>query len=384
MNEHLAAKDQLKPMDAAVWREHPQTMRLCYPRRIQPPQGYFNPKWYATSLYSCLRFWQEPEFNMLPHTTGSLCSLSLMKLGVPTYFIKKDYAEAVAQTNPPEDFRLSEIQWPLDGFLFVLPDAFVMQDFGWYTPFIAVVKCAKGIYPDAAQPLPKHEIVYISQIQNDNDRILVHFPLYLNDLPVDYTGAYPLSSPISVIQSAPWADATYYEEQIAQFKFPKATGSVPTAEQEQELQRKINSFAVKLMLALTAEPGYLESGAIQRPQKVNRRGEVEKAELWGPNLLGWKYKVAKPPVNDLGGTHASPRLHWRRGHMTYQVKGQRDALVPIRDLPRKPFSADIPPTEQGKIDWAKVGPEVERAFWQTHALRWIKPVLVNAATKDEA
>ena len=378
------AKRQIEPLEALIWQHYPLALRLCRPRRILPPQGYFNPKWYGVSLCCCLRFWQEPELNMLPHTTGSLLALRLTKLGVPTYFLKKDYAEAVAQTNPPEDFRLSEIQWPLDGFLFVLPDAFVMQYFGWYTPFIAVVRCPKGIYPDDARPLPTQEIAYISRIGNENDRILVHFPLYLDQPPVDYTGAYPLTSPISVIQSAPWADATYYEETISPFKIPDFSKiKKPTSEQEQELQQKINSFAVKLLLALTAEPGYLESGGIQRPRKVNRRGEVEKEELWTPNLLGWKYKVTRPSAETLGGTHASPRLHWRRGHMTYQVKGVRGALVPIRDLPRKPFTPEIPPTERGHIDWNKVSPDMTASFWRTHVLKWIKPVLVNAAMKDE-
>lgn len=380
------AKDTLRLLEDGLQEHHPKTIKLCYPRRILPPQGYYNPRWYGVSLCVLMRFWQEPEYNMLPHTTGALMALMQTKMGVPTYFLKQDYAEAVAQTNPPDDFRLTEIQWPLDAFLFVLPDAFVRQYFGWYVPFLTVARCAKGIYPHDAKPLPSYDVDFTSTIANAADRLLVHYPLYLYTRPpVDYTGAYPLTSPISVIQSAPWADATYYEESLSPYgKIEWATDGhkEPTPEEEQELQRKVNSFAIKLMLALTAEPGYLERGGIARQAKV-RKGVTVKDSLWHPNLLGWNYTAPRPP-SDTGehGTHASPRWHWRSGHMTYQVKGARSALVPVNDLPRKPVTDDIPPAERGKIDWDKVSPEVSAAFWASHALKWIKPVLVNATVKD--
>ncbi len=381
MIENVATKQWLELIYESAWLKYPLTMLKCYPRRILPPQGYFNPKWYSVSLFCCAKFWEEPEFDMLPHTTGALTAQTQMKMGVPTYFVRKDYAEAVAQTNPPEDFRMSEIQWPLDAFLFVLPDAFVDQYFGWYVPFIAVCRCPKGTYPDD-MPV-KNDLFYVSRIGNEVDRILIHFPLCLrNQPPVDYTGAYPLTSPISIIQSAPWTDASYYEEQMSPFGKLNLPETGPNPEAEQILQRKVNAFAVKLMLALTAEPGYLESGTIQRPAKRDRKGEVVRDELWNPNLLGWKYKPMRQPTPGTG-THASPRLHWRRGHMTYQVKGQRDALVPVRDLPRHPVTEDVAKELRGKIDWAKVSTEMSAAFWQTHALRWVKPVLVNAAVDND-
>jgi len=364
-------------------REHPQTLRLCYPRRIIPPQGYRNPKWYGISLYSCSRFWQEPEMNMLPHTTGALMAQAQMKMGVPTYFIGKDYAEAVAQTEPPEDFLLSQIQWPLDAMLFVLPDSFVRQYFGWHVPFLAVARVAAGRYP---QDMPvKNDLMYVSRISNPDDRMLLHFPFYLNGVPpVDYTGAYPLTSPISIIQSAPWADATYYEEQLSPFgamaQHVRGHADAPTPEAEQIMQRKVNAFAIKLLLALTAEPGCMENGTIQRPQKLGRTGKVVKDELWSPNFIGWRFKATRPASTGTGiGTHASPRLHWRRGHMTLQVKGQRSALVPASGLPRFPMTA-TEPERRGRIDWNAVSPEVQTAFWNTHALKWIKPTLVNAGT----
>lgn len=385
MNE-LTTKQYVEYIFQHGQREHPATMKLCYPRRIQPPHGYYNPKWYGASIYSCAQFWQRPEMDMLPHTTGALMSQAQMKMGVPTYFVRKDYAEAVAQTEPPDDFLLNQIQWPLDALLFVLPDTFVYQYFGWYVPFLSVARISAGEYP---KDMPvKNDLMYVSRIGCEADRMLVHFPLYLhNTPPVDYTGAYSLKSPIGYIQSAPWADATYYEEQIHAFG-PETRAMVenaqaPSPEQEQVLQRKVNSFAVKLMLALTAEPGYMESGTIQRKLKKDSKGRVVNEELWNPSLLGWKFHAVKPANSGVPtGTHASPRWHWRKGHMTLQVVGQRSALVPAATMPRFPMT-EVDPQRRGKIDWDKVSPELHTAFWATHKLRWIKPVLVNASLRND-
>jgi hypothetical protein len=53
--------------------------------------------------------------------------------------------------------------------------------------------------------------------------------------------------------------------------------------------------------------------------KKNRRLQ----EVWSPNLIGRKYKVLHLGADGEVGTHASPRMHRRRGHFRKQGFGHR-------------------------------------------------------------
>jgi len=377
MNEraNLCAKEWLQLIWEFAKRDYPLMAKLCYPRRIVPPNGYFNPKWYSPLIYGLSRFWDEPAMCAQPHITGALAALQLIKYGVPTYFVQPEYAQAVAQTRPPEDFRLSEIQWPLDAMLFVLPDSFIRPYFGWYIPFISVARVPAGTYPNDAHLNRPSELLWAKDIGVKNNMAMFHFPLLRKSLPaVDYTGAYPLHLPLAALQEATWNDATHYEESLCPaISAWKRVDDGPQGEAERVLHRKVLTFVIRLLLALTAEPAYLVDGGIQRTEKRNQHNTVVRTELWNPNLLGWNYRTVRPETISQGGTHASPRMHWRPGHYTYQVKGKRDQLVPVRNLPR---------TDQGKIDWDRVDPAIIQQFWNTHKLIWLKPVLVSIKIEE--
>lgn len=91
-----------------------------------------------------------------------------------------------------------------------------------------------------------------------------------------------------------------------------------------------------LLFAMAARPEYVESG---RRFGVHKKS---KSELWTPNIIGRKYATKRDP-NAETGTHASPRMHWRRGHFRQQAFG-------------------IGRTE--------------------HKIIWIEPMLVNAKVVD--
>ena len=64
-------------------------------------------------------------------------------------------------------------------------------------------------------------------------------------------------------------------------------------------------------------------------------------------------------------------MHWCPGHFTHQFVGKRKDpnFVPASALPRKEI--------EGTIDWDKVEPAVQAAFWNNHELRWLEPVLAG-------
>lgn len=354
----------------------PHIWKTSYPRRIVPPQGFANPKIYAASLAGSTAMWEHLEMNMLPHTTCCLNALFLSMMTVPTYFIRSEFAQAIANTKLPADFKLSELKWPLDAMLFVLPDEFVQSYFGARTPFLGICRCPAGTYPAVEHVnfaiKNRWEICTFTPVMNQADRMLIHFPCYSSaDLPPDYTGSWPLSLDLSTIRSADFVDATIYERMI--HNMPADTSATMTPEQDKALQDKMTMFAVKLMLAFTARPHLIKNGGLLRPAKV-KHGKIIKDELWSPNLIGWDYVIRRSGSGQ-GGTHASPRMVWRVGHFTHQFIGKRNdpSFVSATDLPRK--------ETEGTIDWDKIKPEIQADFWRNHKLQWLEPVLCGG---DEA
>ncbi len=73
-------------------------------------------------------------------------------------------------------------------------------------------------------------------------------------------------------------------------------------------------LALNLLFAMAARPEYVERGMRQGRHKKSG------AEIWTPNIVGRKYAVKRDP-NAETGSHASPRMHWRRGHFRQQAFG---------------------------------------------------------------
>lgn len=71
-----------------------------------------------------------------------------------------------------------------------------------------------------------------------------------------------------------------------------------------------------LLLVMEARPDLIEAEAKHGLHK--KSGET----IWTPNLVGknYRYKHSQQPEN-AAGTHASPRMHWRRGHLRQQRFG---------------------------------------------------------------
>ena len=309
----------------------PVNFAACYPRHITPPGGFLNPRYFANVLRSELEVaCANDELEMLPHLTGVLNCFKQLEYGVPTYFVRSEFAQAVAQTNPPKDFKFSEIKWPLDAMLFVLPTDFVLAYFGYMTPFISVVRATAGIYPDCIK-LPKLEPLHpwerhadIKRLSNAVDRFISIIPCYSQEsIPVDYTGAFNLSQNIGEIPACKFEDATYHEERLMNMELLPAKDQ-PAGDAEKEFHNKVTLFAVKLMLALTARPHVIKNGVITRAAKVIEcKHPKTRDALWSPNTVGWEFKAQRPAAEPGGGgTHASPRLHWRVGHYHTVLFGQ--------------------------------------------------------------
>ena len=74
-------------------------------------------------------------------------------------------------------------------------------------------------------------------------------------------------------------------------------------------------------LAFSARPDLLEGEKLERTVRDKKHGGTR--EFWSPNIIGRHYRLpSRRP--DQGGTHASPRMHWRRGHFRNQACGPQN------------------------------------------------------------
>lgn len=69
-----------------------------------------------------------------------------------------------------------------------------------------------------------------------------------------------------------------------------------------------------LLYAMASRPEYVECGSSLGRHRKSLR------EIRTPNIIGRKYAVKRDP-NAEHGSHASPRMHWRRGHFRQQPYG---------------------------------------------------------------
>lgn len=90
-----------------------------------------------------------------------------------------------------------------------------------------------------------------------------------------------------------------------------------TAAGDKEFIDGIGVIAFGALLALAAKPELRTKARIIRTVP-GKKGAASR-EFWSPNIIGKDYKLRG--VSGTGGLHASPRMHWRRGHFRQQPVG---------------------------------------------------------------
>jgi hypothetical protein len=89
-------------------------------------------------------------------------------------------------------------------------------------------------------------------------------------------------------------------------------------------------FTMYLMSCL----GVLNSRGIEvidkdEPKLLNKkRAKKGKVPIFGYKIVGIDYERLKVPGTPLGGSHSSPRLHWRRGHVRRLFDGRHTIVRP--------------------------------------------------------
>lgn len=305
--------DQVEALIGALKKKSPEIYKACTPRRYVPPNGYANPRFYVPHLSvsltkECVAKDCEPQ-------TSEVVSLRLLKYNVPTYFICEDFCRACAATKPPEDTLLSEIKYPMEAMLMVLPENFIREYAKAYCPFIAVAHLPIGMHGPEVNGKPW--VGGAPRRENNHDRLFIHTPVFYKEWPVDYMHVSKTATPLSKVFTI--------DEFVTYARLPERYGtlgdSILEKAEEVTLVNKLNGLALKIIMAMAARPNMREEGSCLRPAKIHAHREKE--ELWSPNFIGRNYRIVHGPGYVPQGSHASPEMHWRRGHMRNQKFGHQ-------------------------------------------------------------
>jgi hypothetical protein len=324
---------------------------LFEPRRIATPDGYHSTKGVAAGLYALLtqaNLAAEEGAPLPTEVTGSTFCYRVLEHQVPVYFVDEEFARAVAATQLPDDFTFGDLHWPQDGMVLGWPPKFLREYTDREICYVHAANCPAGSYdpPTRLQQMP--EIV----VPEGRSKIGWFYYAWANGRPECFVSAYLTKDKLAESVAA-YAYTDFMGEEAAKVQADK------------ELTERVSALMLKLLVILNMERSFITSRVLERPHR-GRHGKVLRRELWSGNFIGRGYRM----VRESAGTHLSPRLHIRRGHVTWQVIGSRtaDGFVSAAVLPRN---------DNGSIAWDKVAPETREKFLRCHKRLWLQPVLIG-------
>jgi len=280
--------------------------------------------------------------------TGSTFCYRVLELRVPIYFVDEEFARAVAATQLPDDFTFGDLNWPQPGMVVGWPPRFLGEYTGREFCYVYAANCPEGSYRvKGLEGMP------VIEVPEGRSKIGWFYYAWANGRPECFVSAYLVKDKLT--------------EGITGYTYTDFMGEEAAKVQaDKELTERVSALMLKLLVILNMRPSLITSGAQQRPRRVKHAREW-RHELWSANFIGQGYRLARQRE----GSHASPRIHIRRGHVTWQITGPRtaDSFISASTLPRN---------DRGIIDWEKVAPGARDKFLRCHKRLWLEPLLIAA------
>lgn len=287
-------------------KKAPAIFHMCFPKHYADCEKFED--WRMPHLMaaaSCVNALNDPE-----HITGYeasrnayLTALRWMECDLPHFFIGEQMFEAIKQTNLPTDVCFHEIKFPY--------------------------KCFAVSLPKGALKFRGRNIAYI-QLCDTRGMVEVYDKPHLR--PVELIGFTPRLILTCATTDGRWFFAPGYmwdkihlavdlspEELAADAHLSSQEQGVEFKKEDAELMQFVLRTALNMLLIMDALPELVEAG---HKMGIMRKGR-ESREMWSPNIIGKKYRFVQMSGEADKGTHASPRMHWRRGHYRRQGIGHR-------------------------------------------------------------
>lgn len=218
--------------------------------------------------------------------------------GWPMYSVTTELAEAMFLTDPPGDIRWDELLWPMPAATFLIPDTEqARREFNVNAPLAITVG-------RVTKPVPGSQVT----LENLLGKVQMPGGVIRRDMVVvtycDPDTGMPTFHDVTA--KPEWT--------LAHSVDPAATrkdSGLAIEEADYQRMKRCVHMGVNLLafMSSTYEPVQVEPEWPQR--KASKSHKHPKDALYAIRSLGDSYRLKRHP---LGGHHASPRGHWRRGH----------------------------------------------------------------------
>lgn len=332
---------------------------VLQPRRTQPPGGFDSFKCVAPTVYLLANQCRNAVRDHIPEEkpidrTGLSIAFQIIKHGVPVYYVSETFIRAVAATELPGDFTLGDLHWPMPGMVLGFPRRFIDEYCGLSTSYVYCANLPAGSYhppavmddiPGTEVPFGKIAFQYFawrpSSVESAKEPVIEAF-----------VGAYPHKDRV--------------DEALLKHVYLDAMNVGERAKKEHENRLlAVARLLFKLLAVLNIRGDLIENAACTRPARI-KQGQTVRDALWSGIIIGRAYQPQRAPATD--SNRAGLSMHWRRGHLTWQVMGPRVDVVPINTLPR---------LEDESVDFVKVDAALKQKFLASHKRLWLEPVLVG-------
>lgn len=305
-------------------RDYPSIFKIFYPRRFAAPGSHYSPRHLAGNYTGLVASLSEPDLVEKIRADWTLnCTLIVVArlgaIGMPTYWVTREFLEAMLEATPPSDMKISDLLWPLDGLNIILPRDCLLDPSGSPLQFISAARAFKGMETGKAKG---EGLDLVCEL--DGLAFCAHTA----------AGCF-------YAQSAPGYDRVT-DMSSYDIKYGQSLETMTDKESKPVTKTDDNAFVGKMtgllaniLMYMMAAKDSDGSFVACHDAPLERRAKPAKGidELWGPAWIGRDYRHPRMSQG-LGGTHASPRTHWRKSHYRQQVYGQGRALRKTIFVPR--------------------------------------------------
>jgi hypothetical protein len=284
--------------DSALYRQ-------LITRRYRNPAGYLTWEEVAGKIAGFNRL-----ANIMPEPlrdwtvqASIMLGLEIAQYKAPCYWLSKPLAEALINTDLPP---VSDLRKIVPAGVFMFPKELFRNPDGFPVDWVGVMQM------DYEQFAPRYQEVY-GTLPNGGSRVA-----WSHVLP----NGISYAQSIGIVPEQP-------EPELGTFDIQNPFHSLDPISQdaEGEFSRSISSLVLKCLLIMQSRPELLEveqQAAVTTLQNASRRKRTPDG-LLSPNWIGKHYQP-KRESQLRGGTHASPMMHWRRGHLKRVAigEGRRD------------------------------------------------------------
>ena len=303
-----------KELTNFIKTEDPRLWKVCYPRIYDEPQcggRFYSPKLVALQMYNAAAKYADGAIGSSEDVEFVACS-HLAQYRVPIFWLPPDIMTAIKRTTPPQAVEWYDMRMPFDACVFMIPKGTFTHPTNGDVAFIVYSRFKAGTRRDSPL-IPGFE--YGSVNGGMTFLALTMGPSGTG------SGGYFLHWTLPLDVFGPTIKIPDLDTYVDLFKEHRHYSGVAFASpymslEDNQLMAQVGHYVFGAMLLMQARPEMLTRERLMK--KVVKKGVAR--EFWSPNVLGKSYKVKGEP---LGGTHASPRLHWVRGHYKDQVFGTK-------------------------------------------------------------